>query len=30
VAVGKSNCRTAPHCEDCPLRADLQGRAPAR
>ena len=30
VAVGKSNCRTAPNCEDCPLRADLQGRAPAR
>ena len=30
VAVGKSNCRTAPSCEDCPLRADLQGRAPAR
>jgi endonuclease-3 related protein len=30
VAVGKSNCRTAPRCEDCPLRADLRGRAPAR
>jgi endonuclease-3 related protein len=30
VAVGKSNCRTAPRCGDCPLRADLQGRAPAR
>jgi endonuclease III related protein len=30
VAVGKSNCRTAPRCEDCPLRADLQGRGPAR
>jgi endonuclease III related protein len=30
VAVGKSNCRTAPRCEDCPLRADLGGRAPAR
>ncbi len=30
VAVGKSNCRTAPRCDDCPLRADLRGRGPAR
>lgn len=30
VAVGKSNCRTSPRCQDCPLRADLRGRAPAR
>ena len=30
VAVGKSNCRTVPHCDDCPLRPDLRGRAPAR
>jgi endonuclease-3 related protein len=30
VAVGKSHCRTAPRCEDCPLRADLRGRAPHR
>ena len=29
VAVGKSYCRTAPRCGDCPLRADLRGRAPA-
>lgn len=29
VAVGKSNCRSAPRCDDCPLRADLRGRAPA-
>src|SRR2546425_1394710 len=30
VAVGKSHCRTLPHCHDCPLRPDLRGRAPAR
>jgi endonuclease-3 related protein len=30
VAVGKSHCRTVPRCTDCPLRADLRGRAPAR
>jgi endonuclease-3 related protein len=30
VAVGKSHCRTVPRCDDCPLRADLRGRAPAR
>jgi len=30
VAVGKSNCRTVPRCDDCPLRPDLRGRAPAR
>jgi len=29
VAVGKSNCRTVPRCDDCPLRPDLRGRAPA-
>jgi endonuclease III related protein len=29
VAVGKSHCRSAPRCGDCPLRADLRGRAPA-
>jgi endonuclease III related protein len=29
VAVGKSYCRTAPHCEACPLRRDLRGRRPA-
>ena len=29
VAVGKSHCRPAPRCKDCPLRADLKGRAPA-
>jgi len=30
VAVGKSNCRAVPRCEDCPLRPDLRGRPPAR
>jgi len=29
VAVAKSHCRTLPHCEGCPLRRDLGGRAPA-
>jgi endonuclease-3 related protein len=30
VAVGKSHCRAAPHCDTCPLRFDLRGRRPAR
>ena len=30
VAVGTSFCRTTPYCADCPLRADLRGRVPAR
>jgi endonuclease-3 related protein len=30
VAVGKAHCRTVPRCDNCPLRADLRGRAPAR
>jgi endonuclease III related protein len=30
VAVAKTHCRTVPHCERCPLRFDLRGRAPAR
>jgi endonuclease III-like uncharacterized protein len=29
VAVGKSNCRSLPRCEDCALRFDLRGRRPA-
>ena len=29
VAVGKSNCRATPRCEDCALRFDLRGRRPA-
>jgi len=29
VAVGKSNCRSVPRCEDCALRFDLRGRRPA-
>jgi endonuclease-3 related protein len=29
VAVAKSNCRTVPRCATCPLRRDLDGRAPA-
>jgi endonuclease-3 related protein len=29
VAVAKSNCRTVPICETCPLRFDLNGRRPA-
>jgi endonuclease-3 related protein len=30
VAVGKAYCRTAPRCQNCPLRFDLRGRGPAR
>jgi len=30
VAVGKSNCRSAPRCEGCALRFDLRGRRAAR
>jgi endonuclease-3 related protein len=30
VAVGKTFCHTTPYCAECPLRADLRGRAPAR
>jgi len=30
VAVGKSNCGSAPRCEGCPLRFDLRGRRPVR
>jgi endonuclease III related protein len=30
IAAAKSNCRTAPVCDTCPLRFDLEGRAPAR
>lgn len=30
VAVGKTFCRTTPYCAECPLRADLRGRVPAR
>jgi len=29
VAVGKSNCRAVPRCDDCALRFDLRGRRPA-
>jgi endonuclease-3 related protein len=29
VAVARTYCRTVPRCRDCPLRADLGGRAPA-
>jgi endonuclease III related protein len=29
VAVGKTHCRAAPRCADCPLRFDLRGRRPA-
>jgi len=29
VALGKSHCRAAPHCEACPVRVDLRGRRPA-
>ena len=29
VALGKRYCRTLPRCEECPLRFDLRGRAPA-
>ena len=30
VAVAKSNCRTVPICETCPLRYDLEGSRPSR
>jgi endonuclease-3 related protein len=30
VAAGKAFCRTTPYCAECPLRADLRGRRPAR
>lgn len=30
VRVAKEHCRAAPHCEGCPLRFDLRGRAPRR
>ena len=30
VAVGKTFCRATPYCAECPLRADLRGRPPAR
>jgi endonuclease-3 related protein len=30
VADGKAFCRTTPRCGECPLRADLRGRPPAR
>jgi endonuclease III related protein len=30
VAVGKSHCHAVPRCDDCPLRGDLRGCAPAR
>jgi len=29
VAVGKDFCRPVPHCEDCPLRCDLEHYRPA-
>jgi endonuclease III-like uncharacterized protein len=29
AAVGRSNCRSMPHCEGCVLRFDLCGRRPA-
>jgi len=28
VAVGKSHCRSRPHCDGCPLGRDLRGRPP--
>lgn len=30
VAVGKTHCRTVPHCDGCPLKFDLRGRRPAQ
>jgi endonuclease-3 related protein len=30
VALGKRYCRSAPHCDACPLRFDLRGRPPRR
>jgi endonuclease-3 related protein len=29
AAVARTHCRAVPSCRDCPLRADLGGRAPA-